>query len=213
MTSLSSANIGNRYGLNILIYDQSDWQTPLVSIPYANMSEVDLTRDTVWATKGQKRGRAVGFHGQYNGTFKLSTQIMTMDLLAILMDKTITNQDGNVITFGTAPYRAPKYYTIKAETVWKGVDGGVYGEKITLYKVCAKRALNLTYTGDGDPQSMDVEFDILSDEYGRVMEKGEPNVIVVDETLLTILGSYLDETYIAPETGATITNETFIMEA
>ncbi len=215
MTKLNNANIGNRYGLNILIYDQSDWNTPLVRIPYANMSELELTRDTVWATEGQKRGKTVGFYGNYAGTFKLSTQIQTMELLGILMDKAITSQHGNIILFGTRPYRAPRFYTIVAETVWKGTDGGVYGEKLTLFKLCAKRALNLTYSGDGEPLSMDVEFDILDDDYGRVIEKGEPVVIVVDETLLTIAGSYLgiDETYVAPSTGVSVVDETLIMEA
>ena len=48
-------------------------------------------------------------------------------------------------------------------------EGVVDTEIITFHKVTPQRAFNLSYTGDGDPQSVDVVFDMIQDDSKVVM--------------------------------------------
>ena len=64
-----------------------------------------------------------------------------------------------------------------AETVWHDADGLTYAETLTFHKACPKRAFNISYSGDGDPTSVDVEFDLMQDAAGKVL-----TVVKADKT-------------------------------
>lgn len=170
MAISTTTQFANRYGLNVSVYAFADTSmaTPLMTIDFANVSDIDISGDRTWATGGQAHVNKIGFNDPVQGTFKLSTQIMTMELLNMMAGGTVGSGTTTVV-FENTPNAMPKYYIIKAETVWQDAAGATYDETITFHKACPKRALNVSYNGDGDPVSVDVEFDLLQDDNGKVM--------------------------------------------
>ena len=159
----TTTQFANRYGLNINVYASTDttMQTSLVEIDFANVSDVDVSGDRTWATGGQDHANKIGFNDPIQGTFKLSTQIMTMELLALMAGEDVSKA-GTTVTFANTANSTPKCYIIKADTVWQDADGATYTETLTFHRACPKRALNISYNGEGDPTSVDIEFDLLA---------------------------------------------------
>ena len=170
MAITNTTQFANRYGLNIEIYAHTDaaMATPLMEIDFANVSDVDLSGDRTWATGGQDHSNKIGFNDPIQGTLKLSTQIMTMELLTLMAGGDISTA-ATTVTFANTANTTPKYYIIKAETVWQDADGQTYSETLTFHKACPKRAFNISYNGEGDPTSVDVEFDLLQNADGDVL--------------------------------------------
>ena len=170
MAIASTTQFANRYGLNITIYAATDisMSDALMTIDFANVSDIDISGDRTWATGGQGHVNKIGFNDPVRGTFKLSTQLMTMELLNLMAGGTAGSGTTTVV-FENKANDVPKYYIIKAETVWQDAAGLTYDETMTFHKACPKRALNISYNGDGDPTSVDVEFDLLQDENGKVL--------------------------------------------
>lgn len=170
MAIATTTQFANRYGLNISIYaaDDTTMASALMTIDFANVSDIDISGDRTWATGGQGHVNKIGFNDPVQGTFKLSTQLMTMELLN-LMAGGEAGSGTTTVTFENKTNDAPKYYIIKAETVWQDAAGATYDETMTFHKACPKRALNISYNGDGDPTSVDVEFDLLQDDNGKVL--------------------------------------------
>lgn len=172
MALSTTTNLANRYGLNVEIYAMDDTigtDTPLMTIDFANVSDISLSGDRVWATGGQDHANRIGFNNPMEGTMTLSTQIMTAELLNLVagadMEETLTN----TIVFENTSNAAPKYYQIKAETVWQDADGSVYDETLTFHKVSPQKAYNISYSGEGDPTSVDVVFDLLQNADGKIL--------------------------------------------
>ena len=170
MAIASTTQFANRYGLNITIYAATDisMSDALMTIDFANVSDIDISGDRTWATGGQGHVNKIGFNDPVRGTFKRSTQLMTMELLNLMAGGTAGSGTTTVV-FENKANDVPKYYIIKAETVWQDAAGLTYDETMTFHKACPKRALNISYNGDGDPTSVDVEFDLLQDENGKVL--------------------------------------------
>ena len=170
MAIASTTQFANRCGLNITIYAATDisMSDALMTIDFANVSDIDISGDRTWATGGQGHVNKIGFNDPVRGTFKLSTQLMTMELLNLMAGGTAGSGTTTVV-FENKANDVPKYYIIKAETVWQDAAGLTYDETMTFHKACPKRALNISYNGDGDPTSVDVEFDLLQDENGKVL--------------------------------------------
>ena len=170
MAIATTTQFANRYGLNITIYAATDTSMAdaLMTIDFANVSDIDISGDRTWATGGQGHVNKIGFNDPVRGTFKLSTPLMTMELLNLMAGGTAGSGTTTVV-FENKPNDVPKYYIIKAETVWQDAAGLTYDETMTFHKACPKRALNISYNGDGDPTSVDVEFDLLQDENGKVL--------------------------------------------
>lgn len=171
-TFAGTTQTANRLGLDIKIYsydtadpgDVASGATALMTIDFANVSTIELTGDRVYATGGQEHANKIPFNNPYEGTLTLSTQIMTLDLLRLLSGGAFTATSTNDVVFKNTSATAPAYYTIVAETVWQDKDGNVIEESVTYHKVSPQRALNLTYSGEGDPQSADVVFDLFQDD-------------------------------------------------
>lgn len=166
----NTTQFANRYGLNVEVYASTDKEmaTPLMTIDFANVSDISVSGDRAWATGGQDHANKIGFNEPLNGTFKMSTQIMTMELLALMAGGTPGAGTTSVV-FENSVNTMPKYYIIKADTVWQDADGLTYAETLTFHKACPKRAFNISYSGTGDPTSVDIEFDLLQDENGKVL--------------------------------------------
>ena len=170
MATQESIQFANRFGLNVKVYEYVDGtagETEVLEIDFANSCALDISGERVWATGGQEHANKIAFNDPIQGTFTISTQIMTNALLALMSGKAPTGNDTEIVFENTAT--SPAYFTITAETVWQNAKGTTQNETITLHKVCPKRAYNMTYTGEGDPASIDVEFDVLQDALKKVV--------------------------------------------
>lgn len=167
----ATTQFANRYGLNIQIYASTDAEmaNSLMTIDFANVSDISLSGDRTWATGGQDHANKIGFNNPIEGTFKLSTQIMTIELLNLMAGGTPDDANTTTVVFENTTNAMPKYFIIKAETVWQDADGLTYAETLTFHKACPRRAFNISYSGDGDPTSVDVEFDLMQDTSGKVL--------------------------------------------
>lgn len=170
MSIANTTQYANRYGLNVKFYAESDtsMSTPLIAVDFANVSDIEISGDRVWATGGQGHVNKIGFDNPIQGTFKLSTQILTSQLLALMAGGDVAGVE-NTIEFKNTPNAAPKAYIVKAETVWQDASGTVYDETMTFHKALPKKALNISYNGDGDPTSVDIEFDLMENADHKVL--------------------------------------------
>jgi len=170
MAITATTNMANRYGLNTSVYafDDKEMATPLMTIDFVNVTDIDISGDRVWATGGQAHANKIGFNDPVEGTFKLSTQILTMELLNLMSGGTAGDKATTVV-FKNTSHSKPVYYILKSETVWQDESGNVYNETLTFHKISPKRALNISYSGEGDPTSVDIEFDVMQDESGNVL--------------------------------------------
>lgn len=174
MALTQTTQMANRYGLNTKLYDYSTYtgdgnDEPVMVIDFANVSEISIEGDTVWATGGQARGNKVGFNNPISGSFKLSTQILTAQILSLLAGKDVKNAGDTIVFENTADGTIPPYYVITSETVWQDENGVKYSEDLTFHKAKAKRALNITYDGGGDPISVDIEFELADNAEGKLL--------------------------------------------
>lgn len=171
---MAKNTMANRCGLDLKIYAYTadgvieNEETPLAVINFANEVSIELTSDMVWATGGQEHNKIVGFNNPIEGTLKISTQMVNMELLTLISGGDVSAASTKV-SFKNSK-AVPKFYIIKGETVWVGEDGKSYAETITAFKACAKRNYNVTYNGDGDPQSLDVEFELGANAKNAVMD-------------------------------------------
>lgn len=170
MALTNVTEFANRYGLNVEIFaiTDSSMTSALMTIDFANVSDIELSGDRTWATGGQSHANKVAFNDPIQGTFTLSTQIMTSQLLALMAGEDISSVTDTVV-FKNTSNSMPKYYIIKAVTVWQDEDGNTYNETLTFHKACPQRALNISYNGEGDPVSVDVVFDLLEDDNHNVL--------------------------------------------
>lgn len=170
MALTTTTKMANRYGLNVSIYalDDTTMQTALMTIDFANVSNIEVTSDKVWATGGQDHANQIGFNNPLNGSFTLSTQIMTAEVLN-LMAGGQAGSATSTIEFKNDATAAPKYYIIKAETVWQDDAGNTYAETMTFHKASPRKAINISYSGDGDPLSVDIVFDLLQNSEKKLL--------------------------------------------
>lgn len=169
MALTKTTQYANRFGLNIKFWDlgaDTATGTAVATCEFANEISVDLSGSTVWATGGQTHANKVPFNDPMEGTFTISTQLLTTELLALLAGKDMKTFTGNEVVFNNND--ANKFYMITGETVWKDKDGVTYKENIKCFKASPQRAYNVTYTGTGDPSSMDIVFDLAEDDKGNV---------------------------------------------
>ena len=172
MSVAKTTQYANRYGLNVQIFAgdadlTSTTTAALMTIDFANVSDIDISSDRTWATGGQAHANKVGFDNPIQGTFTLSTQILTAEVLALMAGSDMGTFSGTEVTFENKPNSMPKYYKIKAETVWQDEGGATYAETMTFHRVSPQKAFNISYSGDGDPLSVDIKFDILEDSATR----------------------------------------------
>lgn len=167
MAALTNAlSFANRYGLNVQIfkYPKEADDTAAVNVDFANECSLEVSGDITWATGGQTASKLIGFHNPMEGTFKISTQLMTTQLLELISgnDVSVGTEAPQSITFKNT-YDSIYYYVIVADTVWQDQEGESHAETITIHKALPKRAYNITYNGEGDPTSIEIEFELMED--------------------------------------------------
>lgn len=166
MAIAKDTKMSNRYGLNLKFHDLAAANTDGdITVQFANEVSLELTSDINWATGGQSHSNMIGFPTPITGTLTMSTQVSTIELLAIAAGVAVPAADSNAFTVsfknaanGTIP--APKYYKITGNTLWVDETGKTYTETIIAYKALVKPGYSVTYNGDGDPQSVTVEFEL-----------------------------------------------------
>lgn len=176
MALSATTQVANRYGLDVQFYAYtsttepvpSTTVTPDLTVDFLNVSDVSLSGDRVWATGGIYHANKIGFNNPMEGTLTLSTQIMTNQLLAIAANQSIPT-GVSAIDFENNTNSAPKYFLIVANTIWQDAAGVVYTETLTFHKASAQRAFNISYTGEGDPMSMDIVFDLLENADHKIL--------------------------------------------
>lgn len=170
----NTTKIANRYGLNLKFYEYNEKGTlgdaELALIDFANEVSLDLTSEITWATGGQAHSNMIGFRDPIEGTLKISTQAVTNQLLNLITGGDVSQTSNKVSFKNTKDTISPKPYIIVGETVWKDETGKTYAETITVFKACVKPGYSVTYTGTGDPQSLDVEFELGTNADGNVVD-------------------------------------------
>ena len=74
--------VANRKGLNTRLYRYSD-KSLFMNIPFGKVTAVDASASRVYATGGQNDGKMVGFDDPAEGTFKITTQIIPIEIIAL----------------------------------------------------------------------------------------------------------------------------------
>ena len=178
MALTDAMQFANRCGLNVNIYKYPKGASAsAVEVPFANECALDLSGDITWATGGQVASKLIGFQNPIEGTFKISTQIMTDALLALISGVDAT-QTATEIVFKNDMDANTIYYVIEADTVWKDKSGTTKEEHIVVHKALPKKAYNITYNGSGDPVSVDVEFELLGD----IQDDGTEKVVTITKS-------------------------------
>lgn len=176
MALTNTTKMANRFGLNIKFYNYtSDGNitaegSPVATVDFANEITIEVNSDLTWATGGQAHSKMIGFKNPTEGTLSISTQIVTMALLTLAAGGDIAAAGKKVSFKNDNTVVKPKYYIIKGETLWQGEDGTTYSETVTIYKACVKPGYKATYNGDGDPQSLEVEFELGTNDAGLVLD-------------------------------------------
>lgn len=168
MALTAATQYANRKGLDFKIYayPKTNGASALLTIDYVNEVSLDLSSGTVWATGGQSHANKIPFNDPMEGTFTVSTQIMTPELMALISGQDMATWTLGEITFNN-DVDTP-FYVIEGTTTWKDKSGTYYTESVVCHKAAPEKAVNITYTGEGDPNSMDVVFNLAEDDDGNV---------------------------------------------
>lgn len=176
MSLQNNTKFANRLGLNLKFYDYADGavtpsSTPVATIDFVNETSLELSSDINWATGGQGHFKMIGFPGAIEGTFTINSQVNTLQLLALAAGNDLSTLQKKVsFKNSTSGNAKSNFYVIKGETVYVGEDGATYSEEVTLYKACVKPGYSVTWNGDGDPQSISIEFELGADANGNVAD-------------------------------------------
>ena len=163
--------LANRQGLDLYFYKYGEDitpESPLAVIDFANEVAIELSSDLVWATGGRGFKKLVGFKNPYEGTLTITTQITNNVLLSLLSggDGAGTEEEGFKCTDVDSKNN---YFIIKGYTLYKAEDGSIAYEELTACKAMVAPGFSTSYTGDGDPQSIDIEFQLAADENDDVL--------------------------------------------
>lgn len=174
MALTNTTKMANRLGLDIEFYeyaaDGAVSGDPVATLDFANEVSLELTSAITWATGGQTHAKMIGFKDPTEGTLKISTQVVNMQVINLAAGGDVASNATKVSFKNDSSAITPKYYIIKGKTVWQGEDGTTYSETITAYKACVKPGYNATYNGSGDPQSLDVEFELGTNDSGMLVD-------------------------------------------
>ena len=172
-----TTQVANRCGVDLKIYKYNATGTieeatqPLLTIDFCNEVSWEMTSDAVWATGGQTHANKIGFVNPIEGTLTISTQIITPQIMRLAAGNDISEEATAASYQNNAKVLSPTYYIITGDTLWQDKDGNVYNEKIKAYKAFVVPGGSGTYTGDGEPQSIDIEFQLASNDSGKLFDR------------------------------------------
>lgn len=173
---MKTKNIANREGTNIRLLDYKTG-APSMFIDYGNVSVVDLASgNRAYASGGRKGGRRVAFDDQRAGTFRLSTQMIPLEVLSLAADGNVTTGaelivrelltvDTEIITLTNTPVAGTIYIypkgaeensaeaataTGKSITIEDAVDGDEY---YAIYVYESETAKKVTFSNKAFPKA------------------------------------------------------------
>jgi hypothetical protein len=168
----NTTQMAERAGLNLKFYEYGAGGikgTLVLTVDFANEVKLSLSGETVWATGGKAHSKQIGFNDPLEGDATISTQIITMPTLALMTGDDPSQTAISTLTFKNDVATAIRYYIIEGETSCQDKVGNVYAENIIIHKAKVKRAFDNTYSGAGDPQSLDIVLEMLGNEDGEVL--------------------------------------------
>lgn len=159
-----TTQLANRCGIDLVFHNVADGTTTTndIKVNYVNEVSFEITGDAVYATGGKNHKRIITFNNPIEGTMTISTQIMTPELMTIIAASAEDSAAVGTVTFKSRE-KVP-VYKITGSTLWKDADGKVYTEELTVYKASVRNNYSASYTGDGDPHSVEITIDMLEDE-------------------------------------------------
>lgn len=178
MPRTASNKIANRYGLEtkIYTYPKESNATPVLTIDFANITDIELTSDVIWATGNSNHDNQVPFDEPYQGSFTFQTQCVPLQLIALITNDTSVTSDTGSVTFknDTNGSSSPAFYVMESNTMWKDTNGAILNETMKAYKARPRKNYSASYSGTGDPQSVSVVFDLVGetaagDDLGKVL--------------------------------------------
>ena len=89
----------------------------------------------------------------------------------------IVNKASGVSTVSIATDKIPKDYYITMSTDGKAEDGSITVLDITAYKASIQRNIEMSFSSEGDPQSVTLTFDLLHNKDGKFLDITEENDI------------------------------------
>lgn len=203
--------IANRCGLNLRICDANNLENIYQTIDFANISKIELNGGTTFATGGQARGKQVGFYDKLVGEFTMQTQILTQNLMVLMTGGDAVWDGQSPIVFKNRLFDRSRVFAIVGETVWRDRRGNVYGEQLVFHRVKPRIAYKRSFSKDGEVASVDIVFDLMQDDAGQIITRGEPKVLVVAGTLLTSLGYVTEEGMWVLGSSGSVTGQSLIM--
>lgn len=169
--------MANRYGLDLRFYEYNDAgtieenATPVAVIDFANEVSMELSSELIWATGGATHKNLVPFKNPTSGTFNINTQMVNTDILRLAAGQELTGGTTGKVSFNNDKASAMlKYYIIKGTTSWLDKEGTVYAETITVYKATVKPGYSVTYNGSGDPQSLQIAFELGTNGADQIVD-------------------------------------------
>jgi len=170
----------NRSGLDLKFfkYDKSRGaygfkadEDPLL-VNFVNSCSLETNGDTAWATGGMGFKRLIGFDNPLEGTFTIETQLTNPAVWAMLAGLDPKDFNKKKINFSNDPKRRKFYFVLECVTLYKDEEGVNHTQNITLHKASVQRAFSVSYTGDGDPQSITITLDLADNENSDLVTLG-----------------------------------------
>jgi hypothetical protein len=160
--------IANRYGLDLKICDADNISKVYQIIDFANISEVQIQGNMVYAIGGQKSSKKVGFHDDVAGELTLQTQLLAQDVMYLMTGRGSSWDGKSPIEFRNRLFDRHRFFAIIGETVWCDSDGYIYSEHLFLHRVRPKVAYGHGFEGEGEVVGTDIVFDLFEND-DRVM--------------------------------------------
>lgn len=141
---MAMKKVANRRGSNIRLYKYSDG-TPYMNINFGRVTATEATANRVYAQGGQSDANIVGFDDPITGTFKITTQIVPIELLALACTKEgvtdgsanwavreeLTGATGGKITLSESPVDGSIHVYAKTTELDTEIAGTVTNKEFT----------------------------------------------------------------------------------
>ena len=121
--------------------------------------------------EGEFGGTAIA--GSVTGTTFTATQSSDIVAQSAYEVGYIVNKSSGVQKIALNNKALPKDYFITMETVEKDEDGLLTPYKIVAYKAKPKRSLDLSFSSEGEPATFKMEFSLMEDKDGNVVDMVE----------------------------------------
>ena len=111
----NKTKMANRYGLDIAFYkyDETGGKgEKVLEIDFANQCVIELSSDITWATGGRGKAKLIGFKNPVAGTWTISSQIVTMPMLALLTGENPAKPGIKKVTFKDDATAKTNYFVV-----------------------------------------------------------------------------------------------------